>query len=417
MNKLIVLIVLLVLAVLGLGTFTQLKKKESAEDSKKIASVKASQGLLAATNEQVLAINAEGHIYGFGMNRQNELGYIGIQSVPIPKLVSDQRNWRYVHLGDNVSMAIDQYGKLWRRLYLRNEGVRTNELAEIGAQTFYMKVDEEHLFRKAMEQSGTAAALDEMQRLWVWRESLENFASHYAERLKESPPERVEVQPQQKWRDFCVSNQAFMAIDEAGAVWRMAGQDWANARKSYSSQPLDIKLTKINSNMPPAQHVYCSGYYNTVMLQDNNGELWGYGPNSHGELGMGDGSVDRRNSHAVTEISRLALGYFSEIAVAPGYTLAIHRDGSLWAWGLNTSGQLGIGKNISGSDKPRLVDNKHTWIAIAAGHDYAAGMTSEGELLTWGKNHQGTLGEGGSAPLRDKPLPVFDKQKWGGSVQ
>lgn len=414
MNRLIALVVIVVL---GVGTYKHFKKEVSPTTSIKVASVTASQGLLAATNEQVLAVNAEGHIYGFGLNRQNELGQVGIQSVPVPRLVSDQRNWRFVHLGSNVSLALDQYGKLWRRLYLRNEHARVNELEGLGEQTFYFKIDSDLQFRKAMENYGTAVALDETQKLWIWRESSESFAKQYVDRLKESPPERVEVQPQQQWRDFCFADHALLALDETGTVWKISGKKLADARSASSSPTLNVTLSRIHTTTPPAERIFCSGDYNTVMLKDSKGQLWGYGSNTYGELGMGDGSVDRRNSHPVTVMSRLAPGSYSEVAVAPGFTIAIHRDGSLWAWGLNTSGQLGVGKEISGSDKPRLVDNSHTWIAIAVGHDFAAGMTSQGELFTWGTNHQGTLGEGGSTPMRDKPLPVFDQQKWGGNFQ
>lgn len=411
------LIVVVLIAVLGVVAYNHFKKKSSPTASIKIASVPPRPGILAASNEQVLAINTEGHIYGFGLNRQHELGLVGVANVPVPKLVSDQRDWRNVHLGSNVSLAIDKYGKLWRRLYLRNDHISASELSEIGERTYYYNIAPELNFRKAMENYGTAVALDEMQRLWAWRESSESFASQYNTRLKDSPPERIEIQPMKQWHDFCFADNALLAVDDAGLVWQATAKELEEARKNYSSSILNITLNKLNSSAPPVQGIYCKADYGGAMLLDNKGELWGYGANSYGELGMGDGSVDLRKSHPVKEISHLAPGFYSEIAPGSGFTLAIHRDGSLWAWGLNTSGQLGIGKETSGSDKPRLVDNTHTWIAIAAGHSFATGMTSDGALYTWGKNNQGTLGEGGSTTMRDRPLPVFDKQKWGGSAQ
>lgn len=408
------LAIFIALAVLGTFVFQHAKKGTAPPVSFKDASVKARQGLLAAGRGQVLAINAHDQIYGYGLNSSHELGLIGIDIAPVPKLVSDQRDWRYVHAGSNVSLALDQYGKLWRRLYLGNDRNDASDLASLGKQIQYLPVDMALHFRKAMEHSGLAVTLDESQKLWVWRESMESFASQFLDRLAEPAPDRIEVQPMKKWRDFCISESALSAIDEQGALWQLSGQDLKNARK-HSSTPLsDVTLSKINSIAPPAERVYCSGDWDTVMLQDSKGELWGYGSNKYGELGMGDGSVDLRKSHPVSAITHLAPGNYSEVVVAPGFTLAIHRDGSLWAWGLNTSGQLGIGKEISGSDKPHLVDRTRIWIAIAAGHSFAAGMTSQGELLSWGT---GTLGDGGTTPMRDRPLPVFDSQKWGGAAQ
>lgn len=420
------LIAFIVVAAVGTTSFFYFNNNKDSTSSFQLAAVKASGGLISSQNDQMLAINSAGHIYGFGSNVHHELGLVNIETIPIPKLVSDITRWRYVSLGSNVSLAIDQNGELWRRpfltnmLYTKDNNVYydvvatkryTDELTELGKLIPYLPVDSNLHFRKATEQGGLAVALDEGGKLWGWRENKESFASEFPSRLNEPAPERFEILPVQKWRDFCLSNYALLAIDEQGVLWRLFGEELVYKHRLSGS--VEIELDKVNSRAPPAERVFCSNS-KTVILQDGSGELWGYGSNSYGELGI---SRSSHPSDEVDDVSHLALGNYSEIAIGSGYTLAIHRDGSLWAWGLNTSGQLGVGEKISGTDKPHLVDRSRTWIAITASHDTSAGMTSQGELYTWGRNRKGSLGEGGSTSIRYLPLPVFDNQKWGGVSQ
>lgn len=215
--------IFIALATLGVVMVQHYKKSPAPPASFKDASVKARQGLLTAGMGQILAINSIDYIYGFGLNLNHELGLAGIERAPIPKLVSDQRNWRYVYAGSNVSLALDEYGKLWRRPYLENARINANEVSIIRERIPYLPVDPALHFRKAMEQSGLAAALDDTQRMWIWRESMESFASNFEDRLKAPAPDRVEVHPMKQWRDFCLSGRALLTLDEDGALWQLTG--------------------------------------------------------------------------------------------------------------------------------------------------------------------------------------------------
>lgn len=404
-----------VIVILGVAVFQHFKKQPAPPAPFKDAPVKARQGLIDAHSHKVLAINGADYIYGFGDNQYLDLGIVGFDSVTIPKLVSDQRSWRFVHSGTWVSFAIDQNGTLFRRPHLDQHNITQNDRASLGSLIPYLETNPEQRFLKAMEVYEIAAALDTSKRLWVWRETLARYPSRFLDHLNESAPERIEVLPLRTWRDFCISDEAMLAVDGDGALWELSEKAFAEARNDHSSPTMNVTLTRVNSIAPPAERVYCSFNSDSVILQDSNGELWGYGSNKMGELGLGNGEPATYNRDPVNVITRLAPGRYSEVVTAPAFTLAIHRDGSLWAWGVNTSGQLGIGKETSGVDRPQLVDRSHIWIAIAAGHDFSAGITSQGELFTWGSNTQGCLGEGGNAFIRDRPLPVFDNQTWGGA--
>ncbi|MCL2557588.1 MAG: InlB B-repeat-containing protein [Treponema sp.] len=88
------------------------------------------------------------------------------------------------------------------------------------------------------------------------------------------------------------------------------------------------------------------------------------------------------------------------------HTVAIGRDGTLWAWGGNRYGQLGVGNNTNYS-APQRVGAYSDWVAVSAGnnHTLAIRQTSSGarELYSWGLNDNGRLGHG---HVRDLSVPT-----------
>jgi alpha-tubulin suppressor-like RCC1 family protein len=81
----------------------------------------------------------------------------------------------------------------------------------------------------------------------------------------------------------------------------------------------------------------------------------------------------------------------SEIAAGDYHTLAIQKNGSLWAWGANNYGQLGLGSAEANAHPiPTLVGTG--WVTVAAGGFHSLGLKADGSLWTWGANNNGQLG-------------------------
>ncbi|MCX8672706.1 InlB B-repeat-containing protein [Bifidobacterium sp. B4079] len=99
---------------------------------------------------------------------------------------------------------------------------------------------------------------------------------------------------------------------------------------------------------------------------------------------------------------------FSQISLNDFHSAAIRSDGSLYAWGNNSSGQLGDGTTNNQKrpilvDKPAGTPNGFTWKQIILGSYYSAAFGSDGNLYTWGDNSNGTLGDGTTT---DRPTPI-----------
>ena len=85
--------------------------------------------------------------------------------------------------------------------------------------------------------------------------------------------------------------------------------------------------------------------------------------------------------------------------VVAGYktSFGIKTDGTLWAWGLNSVGQLGIDTNAS-THIPTQIGTANNWVSVGAGNQHAVALRADGSLWSWGNNDKGQLGNGGVTP-------------------
>mgnify|MGYP003588069515 CR=1 FL=1 len=72
-------------------------------------------------------------------------------------------------------------------------------------------------------------------------------------------------------------------------------------------------------------------------------------------------------------------GEFVKISASQSYSLGIKSDGTLWAWGANFNGQLGLGDNTD-RNAPVQVGAATNWVDVSAGMDHSLGIKSDGTL-------------------------------------
>ncbi len=78
------------------------------------------------------------------------------------------------------------------------------------------------------------------------------------------------------------------------------------------------------------------------------------------------------------------------------HTVGVQEDGSLWSWGSNQVGQLGVPSTTTVSAVPIQVGTATDWVDIACGHAHTVALKEDGTLWSWGYNNQGQLGQGTS---------------------
>jgi len=113
--------------------------------------------------------------------------------------------------------------------------------------------------------------------------------------------------------------------------------------------------------------------------------LFTWGLNTNGQLGDLNAGTSNRSSP-------IQVGTSSWNAVSAGgsHVVAIRSDKSLWAWGLNSLGQLGT-NDLSTRSSPVQISSS-SWSIVSAGNTHTTAITTDGKLYTWGDNTVGTLG-------------------------
>ena len=134
------------------------------------------------------------------------------------------------------------------------------------------------------------------------------------------------------------------------------------------------------------------GYYHGLAL-DDDGSVWAWGYNSTGQLG--DGSTYTRSAPVQVK-GPGGIGTLTDVvAIAAGayHSLALKSDGSVWAWGYNSYGQLGNGTTTTGYAPVQVIGLTDV-VAIAAGYYHSLALKSDGSVWAWGYNGYGQLGNG-----------------------
>jgi alpha-tubulin suppressor-like RCC1 family protein len=130
--------------------------------------------------------------------------------------------------------------------------------------------------------------------------------------------------------------------------------------------------------------------------------LWAWGDNTSGQLG---------DNTTASKSSPIQLGTSSWLNVSAGanHTLGIRSDYTLWGWGGNAAFQVGDGTNTTRLSPIQIF--APYWVSIGGGGFHGAAVKSDGTLWTWGYNNAGQLGLGDTIN-RSSPVQVGALTSW-----
>ncbi|MCL2140891.1 MAG: RCC1 repeat-containing protein, partial [Dehalococcoidia bacterium] len=188
-------------------------------------------------------------------------------------------------------------------------------------------------------------------------------------------------------------NEHSLALKNDGTVWAWGGNG--------SGQLGDG--TNIGSSTPVQVVLYdyvaiAGGIWHSLALR-SDGTVWAWGSSFNGELG--DGRVGGYDVWALTPIQVIDpsdnTGYLTDVvAIAAGEcrSLALKSDGTVWTWGNNLDGQLGIGTTYTDSNIPVEILGLTDIISISTSWDHSLALDIHGNVWAWGVNYYGQLGDG-----------------------
>jgi alpha-tubulin suppressor-like RCC1 family protein len=188
------------------------------------------------------------------------------------------------------------------------------------------------------------------------------------------------------WKIIAVGGSHTVAIKNDGSLWA-----WG---LNSSGQLGDGTLTNKNIiQVGTSSWTTVSAGANYTIGITTDGTLWAWGGNGNGQLGNGSLTNTTSPTQVVTATSYVYdTSSWKIISNSNGFSLGIKQNGSLWAWGINNTGQLGDGTTILKNIPVQI--GTSSWTTVSASVSYTAGITTTGALFTWGNNLQGQLGDG-----------------------
>lgn len=409
---------------------------DEAEITRHLQEVEAARGVIAAGTYHFLALTQDGSLFGWGSNRNMELGLIAqpadynnaqdvhdstwsgawkIASANLPTRLPNKNPFQSVFSGTHASYAIDKEGLAWRHphpdMEMNGDPLSIKALMEKNFSMFAL-FDPVLRWSNIRQTWRVSAGIDVDGTLRFWDEE----ALSTADILQSSHTIVFYLpKPALKWRDLCIDNNNIWAVASDGSLWKHTGRPrFPRSQQSIESAVSAFAVDFFRLDVPAQfRRVVCRDNSLDVLLLDTENNLWGFGMNYNGELGDGDGN-QFTNPSAVpkSQIKKLTDKKWADIAIgaSPAFTIGIAADGSLWGWGYH----IGGGGN---HDIPTLIDDKHAWIAVAASREAAAALNDKGELYAWGKGGLGILGDGGVASQRATPTKVLGNFLWGRKPQ
>lgn len=187
-----------------------------------------------------------------------------------------------------------------------------------------------------------------------------------------------------------------------GSTWSWGGNGngQLGIGNTTSPQTFPVSITTDNNGLSFGNVSALCGGQNHSMALKSDGTVWCWGDNATGELGVGDQTDRHRPDQVVVSGSSTPLSGIVMIAAGDNHSLALDTGGGVWAWGSNTSGQTGNGDNtatlLKRANKVRTSSTGPTYltniISIAAGNTHCIALDGSNNVWTWGANNNGQLG-------------------------
>lgn len=193
----------------------------------------------------------------------------------------------------------------------------------------------------------------------------------------------VRVGVEQDWLSISTSGSTTCGIRAGGTLWcwgmNHRGQLGLGARGPLQSTPRQVGAEGGWAEVS-------TGWFHTC-ARKQDGTLWCWGTNERGQLGLGD--ADPRSTP-----TRLGSRKdWSGVSVGGRHTCGTRQDGTAWCWGSGEFGQLGEGSTRK-RQRPVQIGADQTWVRLDASWAFTCGVTSTGRALCWGLNDEGQLGTG-----------------------
>uniref|UniRef100_A0AAV1UXL0 RCC1-like domain-containing protein n=1 Tax=Peronospora matthiolae TaxID=2874970 RepID=A0AAV1UXL0_9STRA len=199
--------------------------------------------------------------------------------------------------------------------------------------------------------------------------------------------------------DFGASHSA--AIDESGKLFMWGSNEYGKLGLGESSE-MEVLPREVEALQGiEIVDVSCGDYFTAAVDAEGKMYSWGWGGSTmKGAGGLGHaGGKDEPTPRLLTTLVEQGVPV-STVKCGEFHTVALTKDGEIWAWGNGEYGRLGNGESDT-CEVPEPIEffSNDVVVSIAAGRDFSFALTDKGELYSWGGNSHNQLGIGGGLAM------------------
>lgn len=379
--------------------------------------------------EHTIGLTADGKIWSWGSNQYGQLGTGDTKPRLEPFQIGLGRRWRVIACGYWTSYAIDDDGKLWSWGAgfggVLGNGSKSDALTPNAIAT-------DKRWRLVSGGLGGAAGISEAGELWLWGMDPAEWYDKKGETVDLLVPTKYGIDSD--WIEVTLGWGTGLGRRSNGTLYSWGynadGQRGSGGRFGNEVRPIParrlpnrtwekVSLSRtqscaIDSNgelwvasstnlvQVPGRWVEVSTFFNHILAIDSNQRLWSWGIGYDGVLGSGVGEREER-------LNPMEIGIgvrWVDVKTTASHSLGLAEDKTLWAWGDNTSGQLGDNTKVSKS-LPTKVDSSR-WSSISCFVGKSVGVKEDGSLWGWGESDKGD----GPIVKSVKPVQLFEGHTW-----
>lgn len=376
-----------------------------------------------------MAIKSDGTLWGWGDNSYGQLGDgTTVNKWVLTRLTADS-NWVKVSCGDHFTVAIKNNGTVWiwgRNNYgqLGQGTSRTNSSipVQLGLDSTFSDVSggrDFTLLKKsnnslwhvgACYSSSISSQLTQIGSTNDWSTMSGGSYTNFAIKLNGTlwkfvstngrPAGLSQIGTDNDWQK--VNNSRTYSPEYHALFIKTSGSLWAmgdNRFGQFGNGSLIGSTVPVQIGVDTDWKLAVAGQHSSFALKTNS-SFWAWGRNNYAQFGNGEhkNRILPVNNSLHWETVEMSSG-----SSFNGHVLAIQQNGTLWSWGTNHDGQLGVGTSYTHKALPVQVGTDTDWKSITNGFHFSIAVKTDGTLWGWGRNGRGQLGMTGSF---DRKVPT-----------
>lgn len=372
-------------AIIGAGVWIGGAPQPASADAKSVPGV-------AAGGETSFALLADDTVRVWGRNEIQQLGGISNDTKVLSPTLHYIDNVQSIHAGRQHTIVVKKDGTL--------QGFGANYNSQLGytySWTYLplsINIPGINNVKAAAAGVNFSAALKKDKTVWVW--GYNPFDQKLMDGVVNNPdgtqsagqhiPEQVTGLANIK--AIAAGDNYAAAINESGDLYMWGDNEFGQLG--------------VGDNNPRYTPVKVASGIKSVAVSDNHtvavkvdGTVIAFGKNEMGQLGNGT------NAPSNVPVNVIGLTNIKEVALGDDHSLALGEDGLIYAWGSNYQGRLGDG-TVTATATPVTLGLNNV-VAIAAGFAHSLALTGDGHVYSWGFNGKGQIGNG---TMTDQYAPV-----------